>query len=145
MTEVFIMLKRYCFPCSATTTLKACCGVNANFLTFGVTGLCDKVIDDSMEKNTVVQTRFDVLNHIFSGYRCPLLKQLNDDRAFFTVCKMRLDITHFHLDDGITSVGWHHWRILGNGSVSPQFRVKANTSPEWFICLRCNTRERQEW
>ena len=70
-----------------------------------------------MEKHPVVESRFNVINHVVRGDRGPLLKQFNNDNRFFNALiveeRMAFKVGQFHPNNSVSGVRVHHGRFFG--------------------------------
>ena len=94
VAEVHVVLERNGLTRSAAAARKEGGGIHAHSRARGITGLGDEIVDDTMEKNAIVQALFDVLNHVFNGDRRPHREHLDDDLALLVALEVPGLIVH---------------------------------------------------
>ena len=83
--EVRIVFQWNGFARAAAAAGRARSGIDANRLAGRVAGLSDEIVDDAVEKHPVVQSGFNVSNHVVRGDGRPLFEQLDDDHTLLSV------------------------------------------------------------
>ena len=127
--QVRVSLKRNGVSRSSVTALRICYRIKSDRRATRVATLNHEIIDDSMEEYAIINTIFDVGDHVLCGDWSPRFKQLNNNHAISARSEVRRDIRHFNLNNRIALIGVFHRGFFWVWALKPRCRIDPYIAP----------------